>query len=204
MGAKLHWKYGSMNAGKSTVLMMIAFDYEKTHNRKVLVAKPKMDTKGGDYVVARLNNNEMKRKIDILISPNEDFFQEINNLTHKPDVILIDEAQFLSAENVKQLVSIVTKCSIPVIAFGLKSDFLGQPFEGSSWLFALAQDIEEIGVRSLCYCGSRATMNLRMINGNPVFEGKQFAIDGDAEVSYKTMCLKHFMKLQEEHTKSLM
>lgn len=203
MAAKLHFKYGAMNSGKSTVLLMIAYDYEQTQGKRVLLAKPKTDTKGNDSIVSRLGGNTFTRPIDKYITPDEDFKQYIEGLEARPEVILIDESQFLSKENVKHLVEIVTELNIPVLAFGLRSDFMGQPFEGSSWLFALAQDVEEIGVRSICHCGSRASMNLRLKNGRPVFHGDQVGIDGDGEITYETRCLRDFMKLKRNAERSL-
>ncbi len=202
MGAKLHFKYGAMNSGKSTALLMIAYDYEQTQKKKVILAKPFNDTKGKDSIVSRLGDNTFTRQIDTYIHPEENFYQHIKELPKKPDVILVDEGQFLQKDSVLQLVDIVTLLNIPVIAFGLRSDFLGRPFEGSSWLFALAQDIEEIGVRTICHCGSRATMNLRLKNGKPIFHGNQVGIDGDG-VTYETRCLRDFMKLKRDAEKAL-
>lgn len=198
MGAKLHFKYGSMNSGKSTALLMIAYDYEETQKKKVILAKPLTDTKGKNSIVSRLGENTFTRKIDTYIRPDENFYAYIKGLAEKPAVILVDEGQFLPKASVQQLVDIVTLLNIPVIAFGLRSDFVGNPFEGSSWLFALAQDIEEIGVRTICSCGSRATMNLRLNGCKPVFHGDQVGIDGAGTITYETRCLRDFMKLKRK------
>lgn len=201
MGAKLHFKYGSMNAGKSTALLMIAHDYEVTQKKNVVITKPSIDTKGDNEIVSRIGTSEFYKKIDFFIDKDNSFYNIIKSLKVKPDVILIDEAQFLTKESVMQLVDIVTLENIPVIAFGLRNDFLGRPFEGSSWLFALAQDIEEIGIRTICHCGSRSTMVLRLKDGNPIFEGLQVAIDGEDDITYETRCLKDYMKLYRGHLK---
>lgn len=198
MGAKLHFKYGSMNAGKSTTLLMIAHDYEVTQNKNVFLAKPETDSKGGNNISSRVGRNEFQREVDIMINQDDNFYNKIKELKIIPDVILIDEAQFLKKETILQLVDIVTLENIPIIAFGLRSDFLGKPFEGSSWLFALAQDIEEIGIRTICHCGSRSTMNLRLKDGNPTFEGEQLSIDGEKDITYETRCLKDYMKLYKK------
>ncbi|HHW22578.1 MAG TPA: thymidine kinase [Clostridiaceae bacterium] len=204
--AKLYFRYAVMNAGKSTQLLQIAYDYEKNNDRKILCLKPKTDTKEGDYIISRLENGEIKRKCDFLIPGDKDWLydrlvSEINNSSadNPLSIVLIDEAQFLSKENVWDLARIVTEFNIPVICFGIKVDAFGNPFEGSTYLFALAQDIEEVTTRAICRISKKpkkATMNLRLVNGKPVFEGDQVAIENDQDIKYLPVCLDVYMKLK--------
>lgn len=185
--AKLIFKYGVMNSGKTTTLLMIANDYER-RNKKILIGKPAIDIKCGDFLQSRLNNNTFIRKADFLIDENFDF-----NTLDKVDVIMIDEAHFLNKNQVLKLAQVVNEKSIPVICFGLKVDFRAQPFEGSSYLFALANRVEEIGVKAICSCGSIANMNLLSINGKDVFDGQQIKIDNKEEVEYTPICLNCYL-----------
>jgi len=201
--AKLYFRYAVMNAGKSTQLLQIAYDYEKNNGRRILCLKPCIDTKEGDYIVSRLENGEIKRKCDFLILPDKDWLY--NRLAAEADktsplsIVLIDEAQFLSRDNVWDLARFVTDFNIPVICFGLKVDAFGNPFEGSTHLFALAQDVEEVTTRAICRLSEKpkkATMNLRLVNGVPVFQGDQVAIENDQDIRYLPVCLDVYMKLK--------
>lgn len=180
--AKLYFRHGVMNSGKTTQILQIAYDYE-SNNKNILIAKPKTDTKGDKLITSRLGAS---RPVDLLIE-STGLFKAIES--KYCECILIDEVQFLTKDNVLDLVKVVTELDIPVICFGLRSDFLGKPFTGSTWLFALAQDIEEISTRAICECGKRATMNMRLTNGEPVFSGKQVSIDGQDNITYKPTCL---------------
>ena len=205
--AKLYFRYAVMNAGKSTQLLQIAYDYERYNRRKVLCLKPKTDTKEGEYIISRIENGEIKRKCDFLILPEEDWLynkisleiEKSNELGNSISIILIDEAQFLSRENVWDLARIVTDYNLPIIAFGIKVDALGNPFVGSTHLFALAQDIEEVTTRAICRVSEipkKATMNLRLVNGEPIFEGSQVAIENNQDIRYLPVCLDVYMKLK--------
>lgn len=205
--AKLYFRYAVMNAGKSTQLLQIAYDYEKYNKRKILCLKPKIDTKEGDYIISRLENGEIKRKCDFLILHHENWlynklvseikksYENGNSLS----IILIDEAQFLSKENVWDLARIAIEYDVPVICFGIKVDALGNPFEGSTHLFALAQNIEEVTTRAICRVSKipkKATMNMRLVDGKPVFEGNQVAIENDQDIKYLPVSLDVYMKLK--------
>jgi thymidine kinase len=205
--AKLYFRYAVMNAGKSTQLLQIAYDYEKYNQRKVLCLKPKTDTKEGEYIISRLENGEIKRKCDFLILPEKDWLyntlvsniQSANAQGNPISIVLIDEAQFMSRDNVWDLARITTEYNIPVIAFGIKVDAFGNPFEGSTHLFALAQDIEEVTTRAICRVSEKpkkATMNLRLVDGKPVFEGSQVAIENNQDIKYMPVCLDVYMKLK--------
>jgi len=204
---KLYYRYAVMNAGKSTQLLQIAYDYERNNGRKVLCLKPYNDTKEGEYIISRLENGVIKRKSDFLIHPPDGWLYEklsteiqtAKEANNPIAIILIDEAQFLSRSNVWDLARIVTDCDMPIICFGLKVDAFGNPFEGSTHLFALAQDIEEVTTRAICRLSTKpkkATMNLRLVNGVPVFKGDQVAIENNQDIKYLPVCLDVYMKLR--------
>lgn len=196
--AKLYYRYAVMNAGKSTQLLQIAHDYERNNNEKILALKPANDTKADDYIIARIGKDMLKRKCDFLIEHGENWLFDEVRKHPETKVILIDEAQFLSKENVFDCARVVTQLNIPVICFGLKCDFRGEPFEGSTYLFALAQDIEEVTTRAICRRSSKpvkATVNMRLVNGVPVFRGGQLSIEGENNVIYEPVSLKVFMDM---------
>ena len=188
--AKLIFKYGVMNSGKTTTLLMIVRNYEDNH-KKVLIGKPVIDTKCGKSLQSRLNNNTFTRECDFLIDDEFNFDSLVKN--QEIDIIMIDEAHFLKKEQVKQIAQFVHEKNIPVVCFGLKVDFRGEPFEGSSYLFALSNRVEEIGVKAICSCGSIANMNLLSINKKDVFDGEQVVIDNDSQVEYTPVCLSCYL-----------
>jgi len=195
--AKLYFRYAVMNAGKSTQLLQIAHDYEINNGEKIIVVKPENDTKADDFIITRIGYDALTRKCDFLVKKEENWIfnkiQSIKNIS----IILVDESQFLSKANVWDLAKIVTQLNIPVICFGLKCDFRGQPFEGSTYLFALAQDIEEVTTRAICRKSKKpvkATVNMRLVNGKAVFSGEQVSIEDEDVVHYEPVSLKEFMK----------
>jgi thymidine kinase len=203
--AKLYFRYAVVNAGKTIQLLQIAHDYEVKNGKRILVLKPAADEKAGRYVVSRILDGQLRRECDFLIQPGPVgwLFDEIASRDNV-SIVLIDEAQFLSQENVWDLARVVTRLNIPVICFGLRSDFAGQPFEGSTHLFAMAQDIEEVTTRAICRESAkptRATMNLRLIEGEPSFEGEQVHMDGEKDVTYIPVSLPRFMELYDRWTK---
>ncbi|MCK5812350.1 MAG: thymidine kinase [Clostridiales bacterium] len=195
--AKLYFRYAVMNAGKSTQLLQIAHDYEINNHENILVLKPEVDTKADTKIITRIGYDALTRECDFLIKKQEGWlFEKINTLKNIA-IILIDEAQFLTKANVWDLARVVTELSIPVICFGLKCDFRGHPFPGSTYLFALAQDIEEVTTRAICRKSQKpvkATVNMRLVNGRPVFSGDQVSIEDDDVVHYEPVSLKEFMK----------
>lgn len=193
--AKLIFKYGVMNSGKTTTLLMIAKNYED-NGKIILIGKPMIDTKCGDSLQSRLNNNTFIRKCDFVIDNDFDFDALIKD--KKIDVIMIDEAHFLNKSQVKKIANLVHEKNIPVICFGLKVDFRGEPFEGSSYLFALANRVEEIGVKAICSCGSIANMNLLSVNKKNIFDGEQVVIDNDSKVEYTPVCLNCYLDKKSE------
>jgi thymidine kinase len=207
--AKLFLRYAVMNAGKSTQLLQIAHDYEHHNGRRVLCLKPHVDTKASKFIVSRLENGEIRREADFLTEPDEGWLYEriyeekaAAEKNGKPiSIILIDEAQFLSKANVWDLARIVSYLNLPVICFALKVDAFGEPFEGSAYLFALAQDIEEVTTRAICRFSNspkKATIHLRTVDGEPVFEGEQVSIEDDREIIYYPICLQEYIRRYDE------
>lgn len=183
--SKLYFRYGAMNSGKSTNLMQVAHNYEE-RGMKVVLIKPSIDKKGGDKLVSRLG---VERKVDLIIDENKNIYDEIGlweNSKYKVDCILVDEVQFLKCEQIDQLFEVAVGMDIPVICYGLRTDFKMQGFEGSTRLLLLAHSIEEL--KTICKCGRKAVLNGRKINGRFVFEGEQVAIDNVDDVEYESLC----------------
>ena len=170
--AKLYFRYGAMNSGKSTALMQVAHNYEE-QGMKVLILKPQVDTKGGGELVSRLG---VRRKADLLIPPELDVFEAVkaaNDASGPLACVLCDESQFFTPEQAEQLFMITVDLNIPVICYGLRADFSLKGFPGSTRLLELAHTIEEM--KTICTCGRKAICNCRKVNGQFVFEGEQVA-----------------------------
>lgn len=193
--SKLYFRYGAMNSGKSTHLMQVAYNYEE-RGMKVIIAKPKIDNKGGDTLVSRLG---VKRHVDLLISEYDNIFEIVNGYLKddkKIDCILVDEVQFITSKQIDQLFEIAIKIDIPIICYGLRTDFKRDGFEGSARLLLLAHSIEEM--KTICVCGKKALFNGRKINGKFVFEGDQIAIDEQNDVKYESLCGDCYYKYKEK------
>ena len=189
--SKLYFRYGAMNSGKSTHLMQVAHNYEE-RGMKVILIKPSTDKKGGDKLVSRLG---VERKVDILCEKKMDIYEEIKKwqeVKFKIDCILVDEVQFMTKEQVDQLFKIAVVLDIPVICYGLRTDFMMEGFEGSTRLLLLAHSIEEM--KTICKCGRKAILNGRKINDEFVFEGEQVAIDNIDNVQYESLCGQCYFK----------
>lgn len=194
--SKLYFRYGAMNSGKSTHLMQVAYNYEE-RGMKVIIIKPKIDKKGGDTLVSRLG---VSRQVDLLISENDDILNIINEYLKeniKVDCILVDEVQFLKFEQIDQLFEIAVKINIPIICYGLRTDFKRNGFEGSTRLLLLAHSIEEM--KTICACGKKAIFNGRKINNKFVFEGQQIAIDEQNNIKYESLCGDCYYKYKENN-----
>ena len=193
--AKLYYRYSAMNSGKSTMAIQVAHNYEE-QGGKILVWKSSIDTKGGDTITSRVGIN---RKVDKLLvptaSPKKVLKEEMKQMG-AIDAIIIDEAQFLTEMQVNEIYEISKMEDIPVLCYGLRCDFKMMPFPGSSRLLAIADTIEEI--KNICKCKSKATQNLRLVNGIPTFEGGQVAIDGENKVTYESVCGKCYLKYYQE------
>lgn len=183
--AQLYYRYGAMNSGKSIEVMKVAHNYEE-QNKAVRIFTSVVDNRDGVGVVS--SRTGMRREATP-ISKTTDMFELIKAEDEKIWCVLIDEAQFLSKEHVLQLTRIADELDIPVMAFGLKNDFMNNLFEGSKYLLLYAEKIEEI--KTICwYCGKKAIMNLRVNNGKPVYEGEQIQIGGNE--SYYPVCRYHY------------
>ena len=173
-----------MNIGKSTALMQVAHNYEE-QGMQVLILKPQVDTKGGDELVSRLG---VRRKADLLVPPEVDVFEAVRTASRQQKLacVLCDESQFFTPKQAEQLFMVTVDLNIPVICYGLRSDFSLKGFPGSTRLLELAHTIEEM--KTICTCGRKATCNCRKVNGQFVFEGEQVAIDLENDVQYVSMC----------------
>lgn len=183
--SKLYFRYGAMNCGKTTSLLQVAHNYEE-RGMKVVLIKPSIDTKANDSVSSRIG---VERKVDHLVSPEENLKRYLNLLVGNTSCVLVDEAQFLSESQVEELFVFSKLTNIPVICFGLRCDFRTNLFPGSKRLFELADEIEEL--YTICRCGRKARFNARIVNGEFTLDGDQVAIDGDVE--YESLCGKCYL-----------
>lgn len=188
--SKLYFRYGAMSSGKSAALLQVAHNYEQKGMLAILI-KPAIDTKAKNKISSRIG---IEREVDILLAATDKIIDKIESV--KPHAIIIDEAQFLTAAQIDELYIITKKYDIPVLCYGLRCDFQMNPFEGSARLLQIADDIEEL--KTICRCGAKATQNLRLINGEPVFEGKQIEIDNHTKVEYDGVCGKCYLKLRRK------
>lgn len=189
--SKLYFRFGTMNSGKTLQLLSVAHNYE-SQGKQVCVIKPALDTRS-EYVESRTG---VKRKADIVISEQS---PDIDVLLTETDIdnlyaVLVDEANFLTEQQVLSLTRIVDLYRIPVIAYGLKSDFRGKLFPGSKTLIELADKVEEI--KTICHmdgCMTKASFNMRIVNGKPVSHGEQIVVgDITGDVRYKPVCRSCF------------
>ena len=193
--SKLYFRYGAMNSGKSTALLQAAFNYEE-RSQHVLLAKPAIDLKGDRSIVSRLG---VTREVDFLVRP-EDSLREVfhenrkrfeSEMGNKIACLLIDESQFLTEEQVNQALEIAVLDGIPVLAYGIRTDFQTKSFPGSMRLLEIAHSLEEL--KTICRCGRKAMFNGRLVNGEFTFDGEQVAIDGD-KVSYESLCASCYLE----------
>lgn len=189
--AKLYFRYGAMNSGKSTGLLQAAFNYEE-RGQRVLLAKPATDTKGERDVVSRLG---MTRRVDFVVGHDEsalDAFEAAAAESPEPVAcLLVDEAQFLQPFQVDQLLRVAVERGVPVLAYGIRTDFLTHAFPGSARLLELAHSLEEL--KTICRCGRKALFNGRKVGERFVFDGDQVAIDGEA-VTYESLCASCYLE----------
>ncbi len=197
--AKLYFRYGAMNSGKSTSLMQVSFNYEERGMNSVLI-KPRVDTKGGDTLTSRIG---LQRKVDYMCTETEDLFEILSKMDKekKIDCVLVDEAQFLKKHHVDELLMVTVKLNIPVIAYGLRTDFALEGFEGAERLLLLAHTIEEM--KTICVCGRKALLNGRKVNGKFVFTGDQIAIDNRADIEYQSLCPQCYFEARDAYFKEL-
>jgi len=187
--AKLYFNYAAMNAGKSTILLQSSYNYHE-RGMHTLLLKPIIDTRAenDDHIASRIG---LTAKADCFC-PEADLEAHILKAHGEKaiDCVFIDEAQFLSVEQVWQLARVADDHRIPVMCYGLRTDFQGELFPGSQALLAVADDIREL--RTLCWCGKKATMTLRMDgSGKAVTQGDQIEIGGNDR--YISLCRKHWL-----------
>ncbi len=185
--AKLYFNYSSMNAGKSTMLLQANHNYQERGMSTIIYTSSVDDRYGKKEIVSRIG---LKAESNIF-SDNTNIYKEVINFnkSNRVDCVLIDEAQFLNKDQVAQLGQIVDSLDIPVLTFGIRTDFKGNLFEGSEYLLAWADNLKEI--KTVCHCGRKATMVLRLDkNGNVIEEGDQIEVGGNEK--YVSICRKHF------------
>ncbi|MAK13431.1 MAG: thymidine kinase [SAR116 cluster bacterium] len=191
--AKLYFSYSAMNAGKSTILLQASHNYQE-RGMHTLLLTAKLDTRSGPGVIASrigLDANASTFRADT------DLFSltQAADLEQKRSCVLVDEAQFLSKEQVWQLAKIADQLSLPVMCYGLRTDFQGKLFEGSAELLAIADHIREI--RTICHCGRKATMVVRQTHdGRVVKDGAQIEIGGNDK--YISLCRRHWSEAMDE------
>ncbi|MCD2498994.1 MULTISPECIES: thymidine kinase [Microbacterium] len=203
--AKLYFRYGAMNSGKSTALLQAAYNYEE-RGQAVLLTKPAIDTKGAGQIESRLG---MTRDVDFLLHADDDARAVVREYRERHraqaaealipggvgDIacVLVDEAQFLTPAQIDDLFRIAVLDGIPVLAYGIRSDFRTAAFPGSRRLLEIAHSLEEL--KTICRCGRKAVFNGRVIDGRFVFDGDQVAIDAATAdvrdehfVTYESLC----------------
>lgn len=192
--AKLYFNFGAMNAGKSTILLQAAHNYEE-RGMLTLLLTPAVDTRAGSgqTIASRIG---LSRQADSFDAQTDLEAYIVDAHAKAPlDCIFIDEAQFLTEPQVWQLARVADECRVPVMCYGLRTDFQGHLFPGSAALLAIADNIKEI--RTLCWCGRKATMTLRMgASGEALTEGTQIEIGGNDK--YISLCRQHWSAQQVE------
>ncbi len=183
--AQLFFKYGAMNSGKTIEILKVAHNYEE-QNKPVIIMTSGVDTRAG---VGKVSSRIGLEREAVPIYKTDNVFDKVRGINAHANCVLIDEAQFLTKENVFQLAKIVDDLHIPVMAFGLKNDFKNELFEGSKYLLLYADKLEEM--KTICwFCAKKATMNLRFHDNKPVYEGEQVQIGGNE--SYYPVCRRHY------------
>ena len=184
--AQLYYRYSTMNAGKSIELIKVAYNYEE-RGKHVLTLVPAIDNRyGTGLVTSRIGIQREAMIVNDDTNILELYMRE--NEKRKVDCILIDECQFLKKHHIQELVEIVDSCDVPVLAYGLKNDFRNELFEGSYYLLIYADKIEEI--KTICWCGRKATMVARVVDGRIVKQGEQIVVGGND--MYISLCRKHY------------
>jgi thymidine kinase len=178
-----------MNSGKSTALLQAAYNYEE-REQQVLLAKPTVDTKGESFIVSRLG---VERPVDFTVAPAEDIYEKfagerarvLRSTGKDVSCLLVDEAQFLTETQVDDLLRIAILDHVPVLAYGIRTDFQTVAFPGSRRLLEIAHSLEEL--KTICRCGRKAVFNARKVGDRYIFDGDQVAIDG-VDVTYESLC----------------
>ena len=179
--AKLYFRYGAMGSSKTANALMVEYNYYE-RGKQALLVKPRLDTRDGERVIrSRMGLEHECRFVEELVLMSD---EEIRSY----DCVIVDEAQFCKKSDIAFFERIVEELGIPVICYGLRTDFRRELFEGSLWLMAWADVIEEL--KTVCWCGSGACCNTRILNGKVVKSGEQVFLGGDE--SYIALCKKHY------------
>lgn len=190
--AKLYFKYGAMGSSKTANALITKFNYEE-RGMNVLLLKPAMETRdGSDVIVSRIGLSAKCRPV----ADDESILEIYKTERPNADVIIADESQFFSPEHIDEFRRIVDECDIPVLCFGLRTDFLTGLFPGSRRLFEIADSIAEI--KTICSCGSKATVNARISDGRVVTSGDQVCLGGND--LYVAMCHRCWKKRIAENS----
>ena len=184
--AQLYYRYSTKNAGKSIELIKVAYNYEE-RGKNVLTLVPSVDDR---YGVGLITSRIGVQREALIVKDDTNILSLYlrENEKRKIDCVLIDECQFLKKHHVQELVEIVDSCEVPVLAYGLKNDFRNELFEGSYYMLIYADKIEEI--KTICWCGRKATMVARVVDGQFVKQGEQVVIGGND--MYVSLCRKHY------------
>ena len=186
--AKMHFKYASMNSGKSIDLIRTAHNYEE-NGYKVLLIKPAIDTKREDKVSSRIG---VERKVDILLLYSDNILEVLKNKLKNISCILVDESQFLSTKQVEDLFLISKACNIPVICYGLRTNFKMESFAGGKRLLEISDVLEEL--TTLCKCGEIARYVARKVGESYVQDGEEIIIDGTENITYVPLCGRCYLE----------
>lgn len=198
---KLCFKYATMNSGKTIDLLRTAYNYEE-NGYKVLVMKPSVDTKGDNKIVTRIG---LSRDVDILIQKDSNAFELLKDKVNDISAVFIDEAQFLTTNQVRQLFEFAHVFKIPVMCYGLRNNFKMKAFEGSAELLAISDDLQEI--KTMCSCGQTARYVGRKLNGVYEKDGPEIVIDGTNNYEYIPLCgdcyLKNVLNIDYEESQKV-
>ena len=193
--AKLYFYYSSMNAGKSTALLQSSYNYRE-RGMNTLVLAPRLDDR---YGTGKVTSRIGLESSAMTFNSDEDLYELITTKSAQEPLhcVLVDEAQFLTKEQVFQLGEVTDELNIPVLTYGIRTDFQGEPFQGSKYLLAWADNLKEL--KAICFCGSKATMVIRLDeDGNAITQGSQVEIGGNDR--YVSMCRKHFKEIYFRQT----
>ncbi|MCI1894514.1 MAG: thymidine kinase [Lactobacillus sp.] len=183
--AQLFFRYGAMNSGKTIEILKVAHNYEEQHKQVIILTSAVDDRAGVGMISSRIGMERPAHPVQ----DKTNIFDLVKQMNPKAACVLIDEAQFLKKHHVFECAQVVDELGIPVMAFGLKNDFRNELFEGSQYLLTYADKIEEM--KTICwFCAKKATMNLRVHDGKPVYEGEQIQIGGNE--SYFPVCRHHY------------
>lgn len=184
--AKLYFRYGAMNSSKTANALMVKFNYEERQQR-VLLYKPAVDDRDGQHVIR--SRAGLEETCGLVREETDLHALVLASLAEGPvHCVIVDEAQFLKKRHVEQLTRVVDEMNVPVVCYGLRADFMGNLFEGSQWLLAWADTIEE--VKTICWCGRKAITNARVVDGRIARQGEQIVLGGHDK--YTSLCRRHW------------